>query len=208
MSSALDYVGMIVEAEEDGEWYGIKGMKWGVTRSKAQLRAAKKGGEGPDPTKPPKGPETSAQRYARLGAAARQGKANALSDEDLKWFNTRTEALSKINKLNANNPSWLKKTADEVLKNTAKKTLQSVSDATAAKYIGDPLVRAIKATPDKKSDTSGDSKKDTDSVPDAVKNRVEKEKAAVKKKVIRKIEGSNDKPLVKKKILPKFKDKK
>ena len=202
MTKGPDYVSMIVESEEDGEWYGIKGMKWGIRRDKKQLAAAKKNGA--DPTKAPSGPESPSQRYARFGAAARQGKASALSDEDLKWYNARTDALKKINAINAQNPSWLKKTADEVLKNTAKKTLQSVSDATAAKYIGDPLVKAIKATPDKKSDSKPDDDK-PNPIAEAAKKRVEGKKNDLEKRVIRKIEGKTDKPLVKKKVLTKKK---
>lgn len=180
--SAPEHLGMQEVEEEDALQYGVKGMKWGVRRSKAQLDKSKDIDTPDDPSHRPggsgyrddgtpyqthyrkdgtgykkyadgkrieldapksDGPETSAQRYTRLRETAKSGKASGLSDEDLKWFNARTEALSKINKLNATNPGWLKKTLDEVTKNVAKQQIETVAKALANKHISDPLVEKI-----------------------------------------------------------------
>lgn len=125
---------------------GVKGMKWGVRRSRKQLAAArqKRESESEDtPTKKSSGPETSADRYNRLKAQAKQGKGNQMSDDDLKFFNARTEALAKVNKLNQNRPGWLAETSKKVIQKSAQNGMQEVAEALRQKHITGPLIAKI-----------------------------------------------------------------
>lgn len=148
MSDTPDYLGMRqVEEEEDAEHHGVKGQKWGIRRSRKQLEAAaKKRGDGETTeTKKNDGPETSSQRYSRLKAAAASGKASTISDEDLKWFNARTEALAKINKMNQSKPGWLNKTVNDVIKQVAQEQIKSIASNAANKHISGPINNAVNA---------------------------------------------------------------
>lgn len=159
---AKDYLGMIKVKKGDKLDYGVPGMKWGQRRSSAQLRAAaaKRAAEDPSSKSPekPSGTESSSARYARLAAAAKAGGGSQMDDADLKFFNARTDALSKVNKLNQSDPGWLKSTTKTVLQASAKKAMQEVADAVTGKYITVPITDAIgKAAKD-----SSDAKKKSD----------------------------------------------
>lgn len=157
-----DYLAMLTKEPEDAEQAGVKGMKWGVHRSRAERAEAAKKAAGEKKDEPPKqspqekevfgaaSGETSASRYSRLAAEAKSGKASDMSDQDLKFFNARTEALAKVNKLNETKPGWLQDTTKTVLQTTAKNQMQNVSDTLANKYIGAPITSAIKGTAKKK----------------------------------------------------------
>lgn len=80
-----------------------------------------------------------------------------MSEDDLKFFNARTEALKKVEALNKKD-DWLKKTTTRVLRNTAEKQMQAISDAVANKYISGPIVKNI-----------GNLKKAADAASDATK---------------------------------------
>lgn len=162
-----DYLAMQQVENKDAVQYGVKGQQWGVRRSSAALRAAakvnppakqaakkteaapaKKATAAP-PAKKPEGNiqdnvESSPARYARLADQAKSGKASEMSEQDLKFFNARTEALSKIDKLNETQPGWLRETSVRVLQQSAQRQMQSISDTVADKYIGDVLKGAIK----------------------------------------------------------------
>lgn len=139
--STPDYIGMILEDPDDVEHYGVPGMKWGQRRSDAQLKAA---AASRGDSQSSSGGSEAAQRYERIKAQAKAGKAKDLSEEDLKWFNARTEALGKINKLTQKNPNWLKQTTNEVFKGVAKKSYQAIADAAVEKYVTGPLTDSIK----------------------------------------------------------------
>lgn len=154
-----DYLGMIVPRKGDKVDHGIMGMKWGRRRTDSQLAAETKqraaSGEKVTPTakakaaladkKPEEGghAESSSARYSRLAQQAKAGKASDMSEQDLKFFNARTEALAKINKLNQSNPSWLRETSTKVLQQAAQNTMQSVADGVAKKYISGPLLQSL-----------------------------------------------------------------
>lgn len=144
---ARDYLAAHFKKSQDKVDYGVVGMRWGVRRSRATLRteAAKRSQAAPvkKPETNPDGSETSASRYSRLAAQAKAGGASSMSDTDLKFFNARTEALSKINKLNERQPGWLQDTAKKVLQQTAQNQMQGLSDALANKYIGGPIKDAV-----------------------------------------------------------------
>lgn len=70
-----------------------------------------------------------------------------MSDTDLKFFNARTDALAKVNKLNETNPGWLATTTKAVVQQSAKRQMQMVSDTLADKYIGKPIADALKTKP-------------------------------------------------------------
>lgn len=145
--SIRDYLASHVVAKSDRLDYGVVGMKWGQRRSSSQLKAAAKARAQTDHVQKaaskPAGPETSAARYSRLKAAAAAGQGKNMSDEDLKFFNARTEALKKVDALNKTNPGWLSKTSKKVIQSTAEKQLQAISDAIANKYISGPIVDNI-----------------------------------------------------------------
>lgn len=143
-----DYIGAISADPKDKLDHGVKGMKWGVRRPRSVLRkeAAKRSDTSDAPKGPstaPDGPETSSTRYARLQADAKAGHASSMTETDLKFFNARTEALAKINKLNETDPSWLSKTAKKVIQTSAERQMQSLSDTLADKYIGKPIKDAL-----------------------------------------------------------------
>jgi hypothetical protein len=194
-----DHIAAIKAEPKDLQQVGVKGMKWGVRRSSSELRAAAKARgdastkktESSDNSKSAassastKKPENSIQdnvesssaRYARLAGQAKAGQASAMSEQDLKFFNARTDALAKIDKMYETQPSWLRTTAVNVLQQTAQKQMQSIADEIAGKYIGTPLKDAIKGTSDaaaaaKKSaeaaSSGGSTKKVTDSLAKAV----------------------------------------
>lgn len=149
-----DYLAAHFAKPRDMKQAGVKGMRWGVRRDRATLRAAakKRAAEKPEAKKAEEprqvvgaaSGETSAARYSRLAAEAKSGKAGEMSEQDLKFFNARTDALAKINKLNQQDPSWLKSTATKVLQQTAQTQMQNVADSLATKYIGDPIKASLK----------------------------------------------------------------
>lgn len=149
MAEGKDYLAMVTPEPEDRQDHGVKGMKWGIRRSDAQLKAAAaKRGDSPASTETKKtvtdGAETSSARYSRLKAQAKAGKGSEMSDEDLKFFNARTEALSKIAKMNETKPGWIADTAKKVLQQTAQNGMQEVVDALRKKHITGPIVKSIK----------------------------------------------------------------
>lgn len=142
-----DYLAVLRSESEDALHYGVKGQKWGVRRSSGELKVASTKREpAPAAKKPattsavPDGSETSSARYSRLAAQAKSGKASEMSTPDLQFFNSRTEALAKVNKLTQSDPNWLAKTTKTVLQNAAQKELQNVADSLARKYIGDRIL--------------------------------------------------------------------
>jgi len=158
-----DYVGAFLASPKDILHYGRKGMKWGQKiftksddsgsskgKSEAPASAAKSGGSGASaPAKRPPGNiqdnvESSSARYDRLAGQAKAGRASDMTEQDLKFFNARTEALAKINKLNEEKPSWLRETATKVVQQSAQRQMQTVADTLADKYIGDPIKDALK----------------------------------------------------------------
>ena len=178
-----DYVGAFLAKPKDLLQYGVRGMKWGIRRSDAQLAAAsgKKGSEtatsGAAPAKKSSGNiqdnvESSSTRYARLDQQARAGKAFEMTEQDLKFYNARTEALSKVNKMHAEKPSWLRETATTVIQTTAQRQMQSVADALADKYVGAPIKNAITgaagaaaSAKSKSSDSTPSTKSKSDDAP-------------------------------------------
>lgn len=166
-----DYFAFLKSDEGDAEHHGVKGMKWGVirdtaTKARDHLRRKSKG-EDTTPTKKAAAiekkaestttksephqvvgaasGETSSQRYARLTAQAREGRANDMSEMDLKFYNARTEALAKINKMNQTDPGWLSKTSKKVLQQATQKVMQDVADGVAGKYVTTPILDSVGA---------------------------------------------------------------
>jgi hypothetical protein len=168
--SVKDYLAFFKPKPGDKLDYGVRGMKWGIRRSSSQLRAAaasralqrspkegSKTGGAQQPTSGAKKPthniqdhvETSSARYARLAAEAKAGRADKMTEQDLKFFNARTDALAKINKLNETKSGWLASTTKTVLQSAAQKQMQAVVDGVANKYISGPIIENLKGSPSK-----------------------------------------------------------
>lgn len=160
-----DYIAMRLEEEKDAKQYGVKGQRWGVRRSSRELSAAAKvnppvkqveakktAAASNTPAKKPAGDiqkvESAPDRYSRLAAQAKDGRAKEMSAEDLKFFNARTEALKKVEALNETKPGWLRETTVKVIQQSAQRQMQGVADAIADKYISDPIKAALKGVAD------------------------------------------------------------
>lgn len=149
---AKDYLALRVVDEGDKLDHGVRGMKWGVRRSAAQLKVAAKT-DGSSDTKTDvadsslKPAESSQARYARLKVQAGEKGPSSLSDDDLKFFNARAEAISKIAKMNQKNPNWLKETVKTVVQKSTQESLQAVSSAIVKQYVTTPVIKAAGAQP-------------------------------------------------------------
>jgi hypothetical protein len=119
--------------------YGVRGMKWGIRRTDAQLASASGSSDSSPGVKAITGEESSAARYARLKGEAKGGGAKSWTEQDLKFFNARTEALKKVDKMFETQPSWLATTARDVAQNAAKSTVQSMVSGLSQKYIQNML---------------------------------------------------------------------
>lgn len=155
-----DYLSMLKAKANTPEvkQHGIKGMRWGIRRTDRQIAkdtlARKSSGEKITNTqkaaaltahnKPsPQGSESASSRYARLASEAKGGGAKSWSEDDLRFFNSRTEALKKVERMFAPKESWLKTTSKTVLQNTAKSAMQDVADNVVKKYITKPVTQSI-----------------------------------------------------------------
>jgi len=168
-----DYLGAFFESPKDGKWYGVKGMKWYQRRTPAELAKArgasapkKEADSAPAKTATASAPkktgniqdnvESSSSRYARLDSQAKSGRASEMTEQDLKFYNARTDALAKINKMNETKPSWLRETTTTVIQSAAQRQMQMVANGLADKYIGDPIKASIKASGSSSSDDDDD----------------------------------------------------
>lgn len=166
------YIDIVKEKAKQLKHSGVKGMRWGVRRERSELRAAAKarsdspakkettdgkstsssgGSEKKSSGNIQDNVESSSARYDRLAGQAKSGRSSDMSEQDLKFFNARTDALNKVNKMYEENPSWLKSTSTKVLQQTAQNQMQSLADGLATKYIGDPIKTALKGTEPVKS---------------------------------------------------------
>lgn len=147
------YAAQFVE-DEDAAHHGVMGMKWGQRRNRAQLKAAAAkrgdakpdGDKNPDGSAKPKAAESSQERYARIASVAKTNGAKVLSDDDLKFFNARTEAIKKIDALSQTDPSWLNETIKKVGQESTKKAMKDVTDATVQHLLTGPIIKKITAT--------------------------------------------------------------
>lgn len=87
--------------------------------------------------------EPSAERYERLREQAKLGRAKQMSDDDLKFFNARTEALAKISKLNKQNPGWISTATKSAIQKSAQKSMQAILDKAAEQFIVLPINESI-----------------------------------------------------------------
>lgn len=81
------------------------------------------------------GEETSAARYSRLQNEAKSGLQTNWTDQDLKFFNARTEAIGKINKMYQKEPNWLVETLKDTAKQQAKNALNQYVGNVTQNYI-------------------------------------------------------------------------
>lgn len=148
-----DYLAMVEPSDDDAEHHGIKGMRWGFRRSEAAIRAdtvrrAEAGKPVTETAKAeaivkPSADETPQQRYSRLAAVAKGNGAHTLDDEDLKFFNARTEAIKKVDKMFEEKPTWLRATMNDISRNVAKQQMQAIAGMIATKYISGRVNEAL-----------------------------------------------------------------
>jgi len=150
-------VALLKQKKGELKQHGIRGMRWGIRRTDKQLAqdTASRKASGEDVTKTKKssaispgtkaitGEESSAQRYARLTGEAKGGGATNWSDADLKFYNSRTEAMAKVDKMFETQPSWLKSTSKKVLQNAAQRTMQDIANGVSTKYISGPILENL-----------------------------------------------------------------
>ena len=127
--------------------HGVKGQKWGIRRTPAQLASASKSSG--DTTKTSTS-ETSQDRYNRLKAQVKEKGAGTLSDDDLKFVTARAEAIARVSKMNQQDPGWLSEVSKRVLQKTAQESMQNIASAIATQYITRPVVKSLGAEPPKK----------------------------------------------------------
>lgn len=148
-----DWVAILKKRKPEVKQFGIKGMRWGIRRTDSQIAkdTQKRASAGEPVTNTqkakaattPSGDESASSRYARLTSEAKGGGAKNWSEQDLKFYNARTEALTKVDKMFSQNPSWLQATSKKVLQQAAQNTMQSVADGVAKKYITTPILDSI-----------------------------------------------------------------
>lgn len=147
-----DYLAFHKVEPGDGEWHGVLGMRWGRRRSDAAIAAdqAVRAASGEKVTPTAKrddvssdGSETPQQRYARLAGVAKGGGSSTLNDDDLAFFNKRTEAIKKVDKMFEEKPTWIRQTSNDVVRAVAKQQMQAVLSTVATKYISGNINEAI-----------------------------------------------------------------
>jgi hypothetical protein len=89
------------------------------------------------------GPETHSQRYERIRTIAKAGRTKDLSDDDMRFFNNRSQAIHKVNAYTAKKPHWAKETGVKVLQNTATAAVGGVAAAVTARYVTKPLIDGL-----------------------------------------------------------------
>lgn len=89
------------------EHYGVKGMQWGVRRSRSQLRKANKKRE-----------STEAKRAKQIKKKAKKSGVSSLTNKELGDLNKRMQLEQQFNNLNPKTSAYKKGTgfAQEVLK--------------------------------------------------------------------------------------------
>lgn len=145
MPDGKDYLAVVTVDPNDKLDYGVLGQRWGVRRSSTELRSAtaKRPTDKTDDLKKPSGSESSTARYARLQAQAKTGGASKMEDDDLKFFNARTEAIAKVEKLNQSKPGWIQTVTKKVMQNTAEQQIQAIAASVANKYISKPIIDQV-----------------------------------------------------------------
>lgn len=114
----------IEEGEDWLEHYGVKGMKWGVRRSKAALaKAAAKRKEARDPSTP-----EGAERLRRKVAADTR---RTISDADLDKLVSRLEKEKKLKSLVEEDLSAGKAATKVILSDTGKQVMKQVAGGVA-----------------------------------------------------------------------------
>lgn len=146
--------------DEDALQYGIKGMRWGVRRSRKQLdrdagrssnesdsKSKGSGGSGSNSSGSSSSKDwdsvltstdaaSSSARYAKLTESAKKGQTNSWSDADLKFYNARTDAVTKVQKMHSTQgDDWLKSMLTDLAKKNARKALDTVVDRQVSKYL-------------------------------------------------------------------------
>ena len=133
-----DYLGKLEVDPKDKLDFGVKGMKWGIRKSGSS-------GSSSGSKSIPKAPanENSAQKYDRLRSQIKSHGPNSLEPDELNFVNARTEAISKINKMNVASPGWLTDTSKVVLQETSKSLMKDLAGAAVKEFIAKPIIKTV-----------------------------------------------------------------
>jgi hypothetical protein len=88
--------------------------------------------------------ESGIDKYNRLKAEVKKGNANKLDDDDLKFLNSRADAIAKANKAFNQQGSWLQKTVQTAVDNALQTQAKKAANLVAEKYIGAKLEKKLK----------------------------------------------------------------
>lgn len=132
------------KTEEFLEQYGVKGMKWGVRRTDAQLERSK--GKKEDG-----GGDSSSSAKKVSGKTVTSGKkASDMSDAELKKVVERINTERNYAKLTAPPPAKsaaIKKFVADIAVNVARQQVTAVANQQASKVIGDLMASKVPKSP-------------------------------------------------------------
>lgn len=121
-----------------------------LERQAAKL--APKTKDAPKPTEAK--PEAPGTLYTQLTAKAKEKGVSSLTDDELKYLNGRTEALSKAKKLITEPDSWLVATVKNAVKTAAKEKIDAFAKAGATNFFDKVKASQEKAKTKKASRTA------------------------------------------------------
>lgn len=148
--------------------HGIKGMKWGVRRSKPDTprqasfkeyakklkdktlsgkQASTSSGQSKQTSPEPK-PKNPGERYQGLVDQVRAKGVNSLTDEELSYFNTRTAAMRNVNTaINAGKKEtakdWLVEQSKKAAKDALSQQMSTLAKTAMTQYVGVPASKGI-----------------------------------------------------------------
>lgn len=143
--------------------HGVKGQKWGVRRARGPGGLVDKSSSGSGRSaaktdhvgkakgstqtlsKPAhSGTETSIDRYTRLKSEVKKNGAHKLNDDDLKFFNARTDAVKRANQTFNKKGSFLQKTVQLAIAAAATKLIKDVTQAAVSQHVTPSLFNSLK----------------------------------------------------------------
>ena len=130
------------------EHYGIKGMRWGVRRSDAQLERAR--GKSAESSDDAKKVSSVARKLSESG-----GDTSVLTNQDLKVYNERLNLEQNFKNLqarqNQKSKSKGREFAENIVLDVAKETIKGLAKSYIQKMVSDYLGESLKSKAQKKA---------------------------------------------------------